>query len=106
MATKKQTAEHERALQRVTEAAAQGGPASVVSQNLGFSRIRVTHGTTIILGGEGSQVHEDHPEASKFIGKVLEGDDEAVVDTALAMQWEALGQVEILGRVADGEEES
>jgi hypothetical protein len=103
MATKKQQAEHDRALKRI--AAANAGLQAQVTGDLGFSRVRVCHGTTIVPGGEGDERVENHPEASQHVGVSASGGDEIVIHTATALQMEALGQVEILERVADPEED-
>lgn len=101
-------AEHEKAIRRTTEAAEQGGFVVYAHPQLGFARVRVTHGTTIVVGGETETADshwESHPEAKDHIGREITGsagdeDSSVVLPMGMAMQYEALGQVEILERIA------
>jgi hypothetical protein len=103
--TKAQLAEHEKAIERAALAAETSGFVGIAHPNLGFARVRVTHGTTIVVGGatESGDTHwESHADGKEGIDTEApyEGDSEVVLPMAMAMQYEALGQVEILERIA------
>ncbi len=103
--TKAAQAEHEKAIQRVTEASESGGFVVYAHPQLGFARVRVTHGTTIVVGGEtetGDTHWELHGDAKESIGTEVPRDEDGdiILPMGMAMQYEALGQVEILERIS------